>query len=72
MAQRLEELKHNILVISKALSVWSPFEAEPDSLIKTADRTLGYYSGAHGRYRLAKQLGGSLKLDGVITAAVYL
>ena len=69
MEQRLQELKSNILLISEALSDWSPFEAEPEILIKTADRTLGYFSGASGRYRLAKQLVGSLRIDGVITAA---
>jgi predicted nucleotide-binding protein (sugar kinase/HSP70/actin superfamily) len=69
MEQRLHKLENEILAISRTLSVWSPFEAEPESLIKTADRTLGYFSGAHGRYRLAKQLSGSHGIDGVITAA---
>jgi hypothetical protein len=62
MEQRLKELKNNILTISRALSNWSPFEAEPEKLIKIADKALGYFSGANGRYRLAKQLSRSLGL----------
>ena len=69
MEQRLKALKSDILLISEALSDWSPFESEPESLIKTANKTLGYFSGANGRYRLAKQLGGTHGIDGVITAA---
>ncbi len=69
MAQRLAEHKNNMLAISNALSGWMPFEAEPDELLQNADGTLGYFSGAHGRYRQAKQLCKSPKLDGIITAA---
>lgn len=69
MEQRLQELKNSIMAISEALSVWSPYENNADELIKIADRTLGYFSGAHGRYRQAKQLSASHKTDGVITAA---
>jgi predicted CoA-substrate-specific enzyme activase len=68
MEQRLKELKSSILTISEALSEWSPFEAEPENLIQTADRTLGYFSGANGRYRMAKQLSDPRGTDGVITA----
>lgn len=67
MEQRLKEFKNKIMAVSDALSDWSPFEAEPEALIQTADRTLGYFSGAHGRYRMAKQLCKSHKHDGVIT-----
>jgi predicted CoA-substrate-specific enzyme activase len=66
--QRLEEMKNMILMVSKALSTWSPFEAHPEELIKHADKTLGYFSGSNGRYRLAKQLNGTLDFDGAITA----
>lgn len=69
MEQRLTELKKNILAISEVLSDWSPFESEPDSLMKKADETLGVFSGAHGGYRMAKQLHADRGIDGVITAA---
>jgi len=69
MQRRLCALKSDMLAISGELSKWSPFEANPETLIETADRTLGYFSGAHGRYRLAKQLGGARSIDGIITAA---
>lgn len=69
MEQRLRDLKQKIVVISEALSAWSPYEKDPDELVRVANRTLGYFSGAHGRYRQAKQLCSSTKIDGVITAA---
>jgi predicted CoA-substrate-specific enzyme activase len=69
MEQRLHDFKNSIIVISEAMSVWSPYENDIDELIQIADRTLGYFSGAHGRYRQAKQLCASNKADGVITAA---
>ncbi|WMJ83210.1 acyl-CoA dehydratase activase [Oscillospiraceae bacterium LTW-04] len=69
MEQRLLELRNGIMTISKALCDWSPYEKNADELIRIADRTLGYFSGAHGRYRQAKQLCASHKTDGVITAA---
>jgi len=69
MVNRLQAFKSNIHDISKALSEWSPFEGELDDLIQNADRTLGYFSGAHGRYRQAKQLSQSSTIDGIITAA---
>lgn len=67
--QRLAEHKDNMLAVSEALFDWTPFEAEPDALIQNADKALGYFSGAHGRYRQAKQLCKSPKLDGIITTA---
>ncbi|MDD4844238.1 MAG: acyl-CoA dehydratase activase-related protein, partial [Anaerotignum sp.] len=69
MEERLDTMKNNMLLVSRELGNWSPFEVEPKHLIQIADRTLGYYSGAHGRFRLAKQLGCSCSIDGVITAA---
>lgn len=67
--ERLEHLKKNITVLSIALSGRGAFEAEPDRLIQRADKTLGFYAGAHGRYRQAKQLCGLPHIAGVITAA---
>ena len=69
IGQRLDKFKNNINNVSKALSEWSSFAANPDILVQTADKTLGYYSGAHGRYRQAKLLCGLPKIDGIITAA---
>jgi len=69
MEQRLQDFKNSIMVISEAMSVWSPYENDMDELIKIADRTLGYFSGAHGRYRHAKQFCASNKADCVVTAA---
>ena len=69
MAQRLAEHQDNMLAVSEVLSGWTPFEAEPDGLMQNADGTLGYFAGAHGRYRQAKQLCKSHKFDGIITAA---
>jgi len=69
MERRLCDLLDNMGHISEALATVSPFDKDPQSLIDTADRTLGYFSGAHGRYRLAKQLRGVPGTDGVITAA---
>ncbi|WP_347490505.1 acyl-CoA dehydratase activase [Desulfoscipio sp. XC116] len=67
--KRLEHLKENIAAISNALSGWGAFAADTDTLVRIADKTLGFYSGAHGRYRQAKQLCGLPNIDGVITAA---
>jgi len=69
MEQRLTEMKKNILAISEVLSTWSPFESELEPLMKKANKTLGVFSGAHGGYRMAKQLHASQGVDGVITAA---
>ncbi|WP_273327076.1 hypothetical protein [Vallitalea guaymasensis] len=67
--QRLARFKENIRLISKALSSQSPFEHNIDNLVETADRTIGYYSGANGRYREAKVLGQLNGIDGNITVA---
>ncbi|WP_113671710.1 acyl-CoA dehydratase activase [Vallitalea guaymasensis] len=67
--QRLARFKENIRLISRALSSQSPFEYEIDNLVETADRTIGYYSGANGRYREAKVLGQLNGIDGNITVA---
>lgn len=69
MEQRLNQFKTRIQEIADTLSGWSPYEDELDELVQVADRTLGYFSGAHGRYRQAKQLCISDRVDGVITSA---
>lgn len=67
--KRLDGLKGDISTISGVLSDVSPFEVNLDNLVKMANRTLGYYSGANGRYRGAKVLGDLHGIDGVITVA---
>ncbi len=67
--KRLKKLKENIDDVSRVMLNWGPFEAEQDDLIRNADKTLGYFSGAHGRYRQAKQLSKIHMIDGIITVA---
>ncbi|MBN2126193.1 MAG: CoA activase, partial [Deltaproteobacteria bacterium] len=66
---RLDVLKGMIKTLSGCLSDESPFERDPEDLIRIADRTVGYYAGAFGRYREAKLLGGLRGIEGAITVA---
>lgn len=68
LRQRLEVLKRYIDTIAKCLSNDSPFERNLNGLVAMADATVGYYAGAHGRYRQAKVLGNLHGIDGIITA----
>ena len=65
--QRLNEWKDSLRTISDRLVDESPFEDDLDSLIAKADRTVGYYAGAFGRYRAAKLLADLPEIDGIIT-----
>lgn len=67
--QRLNEYKKDINAISERLAKVSPFEADLDNLVARADQTVGYYAGAHGRYRETKILGDLQGIDGIITVA---
>lgn len=67
--ERLNKFRIKIQSISQELSEWSPFETNIFDLVESADNTLGYFSGAHGRYRQAKQLSKLPKIDGIITVA---
>ncbi|GMQ58173.1 acyl-CoA dehydratase activase [Vallitalea sediminicola] len=67
--KKLDEFKKNIDLISEALSDQSPFEKDLDNLVTIADRTIGYYAGANGRYRESKVLGQLNGIDGNITVA---
>lgn len=69
LRQRLNEFKDNINAISVSLSDESPFEKDLNSLILKADKRVGYYAGANGRYREAKLLGELPDIDGIITVA---
>ncbi len=66
---RLLYLKEDIEQISKQLKEESPFTPNIDDLIKKANRTIGYYAGGFARYRQAKALCNSIKIDGIITAS---
>ena len=55
--------------IAECLLDESYFEKDLNHLITNADHTVGYYSGANGRYREAKILGDLSKIDGIITVA---
>jgi predicted CoA-substrate-specific enzyme activase len=67
--QKLNEFKDNIKAISELLSEESPFEKDFDNFVSIADETVGYYSGANGRYREAKILGELNGIDGIMTVA---
>lgn len=64
----LDTFQTSLREISACLSEASPFEQELDQLFTRADHTVGYYSGAFGRYRAAKSLGTLPEIDGIITA----
>ena len=64
---RIEEMKHAIIRLSDCFPGESPFEPDPEMLIKRADKTIGYYSGAFGRYRQTKISLEQRRIDGIIT-----
>ncbi len=64
--QNLDRLKELMGIISYCLAEESPFEAIPDNLIGTANKTIGYYAGAGGRYREAKLLTKTRNFDGIL------
>lgn len=67
--QRLDAFKYDIVTISECLAEESPFAKDLDNLVDRADKTLGYFAGANGRYREAKLLGDLQGIDGIITTA---
>lgn len=71
-AERLDALLDifatSIGAVSAAFAGESHFASAPHSLRALADRTVGYYAGAFGRYREAKILGGLGGVDGIINA----
>jgi hypothetical protein len=66
---RLDEFKNHIIALSECLSDESPFETDLENLATIADKTIGYYAGAFGRYREAKILSHLNGIDGIITVA---
>ncbi len=63
---RISEMKSAIIRLADCIPGESPFEPHPEALIARADKTIGYYSGAFGRYRQAKLSGGLRRIDGII------
>jgi len=66
---RLEEFAGQIVGLSQCLAAESPFEENLETLVEIADQTMGYYSGAFGRYREAKVLSHLRAIDGIVTVA---
>jgi predicted CoA-substrate-specific enzyme activase len=67
--QRLDKFRSYIGIVAEILGEDSSFEKDLDSLVAVADRTIGYYAGANGRYREAKVLGNCSNADGIITVS---
>jgi predicted CoA-substrate-specific enzyme activase len=67
--KRLGKFKYDIAAIAAGLAEESPFARDLDSLAARANQTVGYYAGAHGRYREAKLLDDLEGIDGIITVA---
>jgi len=66
--EKLLKMKSDINQVSMQLKEESPFTPDSENLKKQADATIGYYAGAFARYRQAKVLCNSVKIDGIITA----
>lgn len=65
----LAELENAISLVSDGLGDESTFEKRASVLLTLADKTVGYYAGAHGRYRGAKVLAERPRADGIVTVA---
>ena len=69
LVQKLNSLAEDIKQVASMLQEESPFTPNIEKLVWKADATIGYYAGAFARYRQAKVLCNSVKIDGIITAA---
>ena len=69
LEERFKGMKNSIIRLSECIGEQSPFESDPEDLIARADKTIGYYAGAFGRYRQAKISGGLDRIDGIITVS---
>ncbi len=65
----LNRFKNDVESISACLGEESPFEKNLNDLAARADRSIGYYAGAFGRYRGAKVSAPFPRTDGIITVA---
>lgn len=66
---RLRDFQQLIRVVSEALGPHSPFAPDLEARMREADRGLGYYAGAFGRYRSVKAGGLLPGPDGVISVS---
>jgi len=64
---RLDEFQQLIRAVGQELGPHNHFEPDLDALLRQADQTLGYYSGAFGRYRSVKARGALPAVDGVLS-----
>lgn len=55
--------------LSQILGPYSPYEHNLSALVTAADQQLNYFAGANGRYRLAKLMAVSERVQGIVTAA---
>jgi len=67
--EKLQIFKDYIGVINSCLQEFSPFAGNLEELSDAADKTVGLYAGAFGRYREAKILCGIDNIDGIITVS---
>ena len=67
--QYLNEYKNWMIMLSVSLGDCNFFTNDIDALVEMANKTIGYYAGAFGRYREAKVLSGLNGIDGVIAAS---
>jgi hypothetical protein len=66
LLQRFESAMHRV---SAALSAVSPFAENLEDLARLADKTVGLYSGAFGRYRNVKALQVPVGVQGVLAVS---
>ena len=65
----LDGFAQDIKTIGECLGPENPFESDASALSAQADKTVGYYAGAFGRFRSAKVLlADARSIDGIITA----
>lgn len=67
--EKLNSFKNSLNEISACFEDETPFEKDIENLLKLADKILGFYAGANGRYRVAKLLSDLQNYDGVITVS---
>lgn len=66
MEKRLNILKNRISRLESILKEQSPFEADLDSIVSSADSVMKYYAGGMGRYRIGKLLTVSQRVNGIL------
>ncbi len=69
LMDRIQGMWAQVRALDMELSDVGAFAKNPDSLFDLADKTLGYYAGTNGRYRMAKCLDQGPAVDGIITVS---